>query len=330
MAALIKQMRWMSLLLISFLVLSGCSGNRYAEDVQYQHKALTVKFNDLKQKLDGNQLRNAVIARDYASTLVKYKPEMAAIANVLKKDATSEGVMYQSLHQRLGKVNLNPQREDEYRQISSELLSLDAGSDPVVFNESLIDIVNTLADLSDGALPRINIPKSSSAEKTAPGSYLVGNQNYGNWQKDSSGSSFWQFYGQYALFRDLMRPSYGYFGGPIYRNNWYGSQRYSYHHDYGRSTYGSASQQKTWDRTAKNLKSKGKKVVTNKKDYRSSSAKKRSSTYKQMASKQYGAKSASSSKSSSSSSGKRSSTYGQYGSSSRGTSSGSRSFRGGK
>lgn len=329
MAAPIGQLRWVWLLLISFLVLSGCGGNRYAEDIQYQHKALVVKFNELKQKLNGNHLRNAVIARDYAKTLVKYKPEMATIAVTLKKDTTSEGVMYQSLQQRLNKVNQNPQREDEYRKALSEILSLDAGSDSVIFNESLIDIVNTLADLSDGILPRINIPKSSSAEKSAPGSYLVGNPNYGSWQKESSGSSFWQFYGQYALFRDLMRPSYGYNGGgQIYRDSWYDRPQYSYHHDYGRSTYGTASQQKTWDRTAKDLRSSGKKVVTNKKDYRSSSAKRRSSTYKQMASKQYGAKSASSSKSSASA--KRPSTYSQYGSSSRGTSSGSRSFRGGK
>ena len=322
-----KQMRWIWLLLISFIVLSGCGGNRYAEEVQVRHKTLVVQFDDLKTKLDGNQLRNAVIARDYAGKLITLKPEMAAIVATLRTDTTSNGVMYQSLFKRLNKINLIPKSENEYRQASSELLSLEAGSDPIVFNESLIDIVNTLADLSDGQLPRINIPKSSSTEQTTPGSYLVGNSNYGSWQKDNSGSSFWQFYGQYALFRDLMSPSYGYRGGPIYRDNWYDRPRHSYHHDYGRSTYGTTSQQRSWGNTAKDLKSRGKNVVTNKKDYRSSAAKRRSSTYSQMSSKQYGAKSASSS---SASSAKRSSTYSQYGASSRGSSSGSRSFRSGK
>jgi len=322
-----KQTRWIWLLLISFIVLSGCSGNRYAEDVQIKHKALVVQFGDLKQKLDGNQLRNALIARDYADKLIILKPELATIVDTLKIDTTSDGVMYQSLFQRLNKLNLMPQSESEYRQAASELLSLAAGSDPIVFNESLIDIVNTLADLSDGQLPRINIPKSSSAEQTTPGSYLVGNSNYGSWQKDSSGSSFWQFYGQYALFRDLLSPSYGYRGGPIYRDNWYGRPRYSYYHDYGRSTYGTASQQRSWGNTTKGLKNRGKNVVTNKKDYRSSAAKRRSSTYSQMSLKQYGAKTTSSSNTSSA---KRSSTYSQYAAGSRGTSSGSRSFKSGK
>ncbi len=329
MAAPIAHMRWIWLLLISLLVLSGCSGNRYAEEVQFQHNVLVNQFADLKKKLDGNQLRNAVIARDYADKLSQLKPDMASIADTLRKDATSDGVMYQSLFQRLNSVNLNPEREDEYRIAMSELLKIETGADPIIFNEALIDVVNTLADLSDGQLPRINIPKSSSTDTTIPGSYLVGNPNYGSWQKDSSGSSFWQFYGQYALLRDLLSPSYGYYGGPIHRGSWYDRERYSYHHDYGRSTYGTAAENRTWDKTAKDYKSRGKNVATNKKDYRSSSAKRRTSTYKQIAAKQYGAKSASSS-SASSSSGKRSSTYGQYGSSSRGTSSGSRSFRGGK
>lgn len=48
-----------------------------------------------------------------------------------------------------------------------------------------------------------------------PGMNLVGNAKYGEWRTDNSGRSFWHWYGQYALFRDLI-------GGPgyYYRDDW--------------------------------------------------------------------------------------------------------------
>lgn len=49
-----------------------------------------------------------------------------------------------------------------------------------------------------------------------PGYQYVGNPKYGSWQTDSSGRSFWHFYGQYAMFRTLM----GMGSRTIYRNDW--------------------------------------------------------------------------------------------------------------
>ena len=54
-----------------------------------------------------------------------------------------------------------------------------------------------------------------------PGYEYVGDSRYGNWQKDSSGNSFWVFYGQYRLLSDLLG-----FGGPIYRRNYNSYQQY--------------------------------------------------------------------------------------------------------
>ena len=48
-----------------------------------------------------------------------------------------------------------------------------------------------------------------------PGYEYVGDSRYGKWQRDSSGNSFWVFYGQYRLLSDLLG-----MGGPIYRNNY--------------------------------------------------------------------------------------------------------------
>ncbi len=319
---------WVMLIILSLFVLSGCSGNRYAEEVQANHKTLTKNINNLKLSLGGEELVNAIIARDYADRLAANSPQLATIAQTLKKDTTADGAAFQNLLKRSQAINLNPRSEQEYRIAATEIFKLTTLADPIIFNESLVDIVNTLADLSNGSLPRINIPKRTSTEEEPPGSYLVGNSNYGNWQQNASGSSFWVWYGQYALFRDLLSPSYGR-NGSISMDSWYDRSRYSYNHDYGRGSYGSAVEQKRWGNNANKLKNRGINVTKNKKDYRSATAKKRSSTYQQMASRSYGSKSRYSS-GSYSSSGKRTSTYSQFGSSSRGTSSGSRSFRGGK
>ena len=59
-----------------------------------------------------------------------------------------------------------------------------------------------------------------------------GRNQYGEW-RSGSGGSFWVFYGQYALMRTLFwGPRYD---RPIYANDY---DRYSRHHRYGRTYYG--------------------------------------------------------------------------------------------
>lgn len=61
-------------------------------------------------------------------------------------------------------------------------------------------------------------------ENTAPhppGYQYVGNPRYGEWRTHGSGTSFWAFYGQYALMRDL----FGLGRGPIYRSDYDAYQR---------------------------------------------------------------------------------------------------------
>lgn len=64
-----------------------------------------------------------------------------------------------------------------------------------------------------------------------PGYQYVGDQRYGRWRTDSSGNSFWEFYGKYALFRDLLFGSghRGIFGGGrgIYMDDYQSYRRYS-------------------------------------------------------------------------------------------------------
>ena len=55
-----------------------------------------------------------------------------------------------------------------------------------------------------------------------PGYNYVGDEQYGKWERDSSGNSFWAFYGKYALISSLLG------GSRIYRND------YNTYRDYGR------------------------------------------------------------------------------------------------
>ena len=329
--------RWLFLTLAIFLT-SAC-GNRYVEDIQQKQKLIDTQLLSLKTELDRGSMRNAMIIRSYASKLRVIDPSLSEIADVLQTDATSNGTLYRSLKKRAQAVNKNPEKKDAYVAAANELNSIYVASDPIIFNESLIDIVNTLSDLSGGELSRVNIPKSATTSNNAvksenvPGSYLVGNPSYGQWSNNSSGSSFWEWYGKYALFSSLIRPSYGYYGRPTLFNSWHGQPRHSYYHDYGRSSYGSRQDRQGWAKGSSNLRNKGITPSKPKKDYRSAASKKRQSTYayssNKNSSRQYGSKSKSSGSSGGSSHNKRTSSYGGYSSSFRSNSS-SRSFRGGK
>ena len=138
-----------------------------------------------------------------------------------------------------------------------------------MFDESLADIVNVLAGLSGGTLPAIAGAAGEKApEAGAAGSYLVGNPSYGQWRQTGSGTSFWAFYGQYALFRDVIG------GGRSWtQDRWYRDRGWSYYGDHGRHYYGSSSSQKQWSTVAK------RNPDVPRKTFRSTGSERRLSTY---------------------------------------------------
>ncbi len=78
-----------------------------------------------------------------------------------------------------------------------------------------------------------------------PGYNYVGDKQYGKWERDSSGNSFWAFYGQYALISHLLG------GSRIYRTD------YNTYRDYrrqGRPYYGRNKQYGTSGRLTKSQK----------------------------------------------------------------------------
>jgi hypothetical protein len=76
--------------------------------------------------------------------------------------------------------------------------------------------------------------EGKESESIGPAGYeYVGNPRYGQWRTDSSGMSFWVFYGQYRLLSDLLGR------GPIYRNDY---NTYTRHRSQGRPYYGPQNQ----------------------------------------------------------------------------------------
>ncbi|GAB4330232.1 MAG: hypothetical protein OHK0038_04440 [Flammeovirgaceae bacterium] len=65
--------------------------------------------------------------------------------------------------------------------------------------------------------------KDGVVEKNvAPPGYsnYVGNEHYGSWRTNPDGTSFWEFYGQYAFMSNMI----GLMAGPVYRTHYYDYQ----------------------------------------------------------------------------------------------------------
>jgi len=274
------------LLLAAPLLLAGCS-NEYAEDLQMNKEVVTARLTTLGQQLDAQKLSNSRLIAAYAEKLSASKPEFRSVTDLLAKDATSKGPLYLGLKTRLAAVPDRVDNRNQYVPAFQELQSLNAAADPVIFNDSLLDVVNTLADLSDGELPRISIPRDEDVSNVkgggqVAGSYLVGNPAYGQWKTDSSGSSFWAFYGQYRLFTDIFSGR-NYHRGPIRYDDWYGGRsRYSHYNDYGRSTYGTREDRSRSETRNRAMARKGVTPAKPKKTYGSVQGNKRVSTYATM------------------------------------------------
>lgn len=125
----------------------------------------------------------------------------------------------------------------------------------IFFDKHKEDLGMEIVSKKDGVL----------SKKVAPAGYsnYIGNEKYGRWN-NSGGSSFWEFYGKYAMlssmFRMTMYPvSYGMYGGyRSYRgNSYYGSAGQTY------GTRGNYTSKTTrWDSKPSTFKSRVRSRVT--------------------------------------------------------------------
>lgn len=232
--------------LISVAGLLAACGDNFPEMVGQRHAQVAAQVKQLGVYLDAGRVRNANIIKQYAILVERERPNVIKLTRELAREGTTGGLAYVSLTQRLEKVNRAPQDEKQAGVAFEDLQRVEAAADVVVFNDSLIDVINVLADLSNGKLPRMQASPTEPKSAQGAGSHMVGNPRYGQWQRNSSGQSFWAFYGQYALMRSLF-----FSPRPYYYSNWYSNRGWSYYGNVGRHYYGSRSDSARWSQARK-------------------------------------------------------------------------------
>ncbi|QYJ86808.1 hypothetical protein K0I73_03405 [Shewanella mesophila] len=245
--------------LILLISLTGCGDDRPEKIAKFQQLSQE-RINTLGQMLDNGEIRNANLLKQYTNILEGQKTDLVPLLNELAKDGTSKGPMYTSLKRRLSELGNGNNFVDLDQQLD-EANNLYQAADPSLFNDMLSDPVNVVADMSDGALARVNSISreaavlANGAEDFGAGSQLVGNPAYGGWQTGSNGMSFWAWYGMYSMFSNVIR-------GPIYYDRWSSRRNYSYYNDVGRYRYTSpkqaSAQNQTFERTKKQFANQGK------------------------------------------------------------------------
>tara|TARA_R110001583_G_scaffold10441_2_gene48308 strand:+ start:14644 stop:15582 length:939 start_codon:yes stop_codon:yes gene_type:complete len=251
-------MRILIICCFSFLLFS--CGDERTDRLQANIKTADYLIENLGNDLDSGRIRNAIILKQYAKLLTQQKSDLSPLLTELSKDATRDGPMYYALTNRLSTLKSKPEVLGDIEAQLSESETLIEASDPTLFNDALSDPINVIADMSDLKFARVNaISQSQSlqannAEDNGAGSQLVGNPGYGQWQSNSSGGSFWQWYAAYTLFSAISPRQIGY-------ANWSSRRDYSYYNDVGRQRYTSPQQQKSQNnlaqRTKKQFASKG-------------------------------------------------------------------------
>ncbi|WP_025564811.1 hypothetical protein [Psychromonas sp. SP041] len=236
------------------LLLVACGDDR-ADRLQANIKTADYLIENLGSNLDTDRIRNAIILQQYAALLTKEKPDLSPLLTALSKDATRNGAMYRSLTDRLSTLKSRPDVLGDIEAQLYESKTLVEASDPNLYSDALSDPINVIADMSDGKLARVNAIsqaqslQANGAESNGVGSQLVGNPAYGQWQSNSSGGSFWQWYAAYTLFSAISPRQIGY-------DRWSSRRDYSYYNDVGRNRYTSPQQKKSQDDLAQRTKKK--------------------------------------------------------------------------
>ncbi|PHI37186.1 hypothetical protein CBQ28_11015 [Pseudoalteromonas sp. GCY] len=236
-----------SLLCVLSLML-GCESKeeRIQQTITHTLQEASTAINTLGTALDKKQVRNANLLTEYGKVLSQQKPQLSEIAKIISQDATSSGTLYQSLLTRYQSLK-SPAPSMNSDDIINQAVLLKEAASISLFNDALTDPINVLADMSDGKLARVGAI-SQQAEQTANGqtgvgNQLVGNANYGEWQTNSNGTSFWMWYGMYRMLGDIV--------GDVEYGRWSKHRKYSYYSDYGRHRYTSYKSYKRQTELAK-------------------------------------------------------------------------------
>ncbi len=245
------------LLLASVLVfVTGCSDPEYDNASQLLEKA-GKDISRLETLLKADEARgyksttpfelpNIKYLKEYAHILKQSDPDLSNLIATLEAEGTVRGGSFTFLRKRLTNAqntfaNDGKKSRIAVSDVASEAASVSGAADPTVFNDSLVDVINVLADMSKGKLPKLKFAKTED-QNMPPSQHLVGNPTYGYWS-NSGGSSFWQWYGQYRLFSDIAGWGTGY---QFNRDRWYRNRSASYYGDVGRHYYGTDRNNRVW------------------------------------------------------------------------------------
>jgi len=232
---------------LAVAILPGCGGSdnggpptsskQAATKLPDRITAADKSIQQLKSAIDSGLVRNAFILQEYAKVLKTQKPELKTLVNNLAQDATPKGALFKNLQNRYTSLKNQPELFETPLAQYQEANALIDAAQPANFNLALIDVVNVVADMSNGSLPRIESESKAAtlaanrSEDMGSGSQLIGNPAYGQWS-NHGGTSIWEWYGMYAMFRDLT-------GGRSYSyNNWNRNRDWSYYNDVGRDRNG--------------------------------------------------------------------------------------------
>ncbi len=260
-------------LALAIFALTACGTDPLDDKINRQQQLTKQQVQLLEKQLDRGQVRNANLIPQYADIVAVSNPKLTPLLDQLKLDATTDGMLFQGLQRRYQDAVTYPDTFTNKQAQLDELANIYQAADPLVFNDLLSDSLNVIADMSQGTLPRINGDNlqasltQNNAKDYGSGSELVGNPNYGSWQSNSNGTSFWAWYGMYSMFNNIMSPRIDY-------RDWSHNRNYSYYSDQGRNKYRSA-QQRTADTK---FEQKTKKSFNRSGNYQSPYAKQRTSS----------------------------------------------------
>lgn len=263
---MIKFIRLIALVTFIAVISAGCSDSSLPKKLTVQENQSAISGVDaaksvhkLKESLDNEGLLNARLIKKYAIYLSKTNPDLKPIVDEISKESSVEGATFKGLQKRLadnvqlltktnaGIKSSGKDDEDYKKYINQHILVIQSEFDAILgatqtetYNLVLSDYVNMLADMADDKLPRVDGKKPSEfyketgAKNTGAATALVGNENYGSWVSKSDGTSFWEFYGQYSMMRDVLS-----MGSNSY-SSWNSHRPYSYYNDYYGSRYSSS------------------------------------------------------------------------------------------
>jgi hypothetical protein len=167
------------------LLSGGNGGSLFQEQSSTQEDPLWQKYDALGDRLAEGSMPNVQIIRQLAQDVTQQKPELAAIAARLEKQATPDAARYQTLAGRIEQVITNTSGlvdgSGQMGQSMAERQRLLNIMNPTVYNDTLLDVANALHLLAGKPGAVQGVPYMADRAGLPALHVLAGDMTYGNW-----------------------------------------------------------------------------------------------------------------------------------------------------